>query len=101
MINKLDGSFSGLWTCELCGKTGTDCTCEHYQRGGNVWGWHGTPLSDSEAASECWRQQMECVKAFDRAYPYGDGPEVDLENDRMEILERIAKADYASINNYL
>lgn len=55
MSDKLDGSFSGLWSCELCGKTGDACTCEHYQRGGNVWGHHGTVISESELAAEYWR----------------------------------------------
>lgn len=55
MSNKLDGSFSGLWTCEVCGHTGDECRCEHFQRGGNVWGSHGTVLSGSELAAEYWR----------------------------------------------
>jgi hypothetical protein len=55
MAAKLDGSFSGLWTCELCGHTGDECHCEHYNRGGNVWGHHGTVISESELAAEYWR----------------------------------------------
>lgn len=55
MSNKLDGSFSGLWSCEVCGHTGDECHCEHFQRGGNVWGSHGTVLSGPELAAEYWR----------------------------------------------
>lgn len=54
MAKALDGSFSGLWTCELCGKTGTDCTCEHFARWGSAWGPH-KHLTDAEIAAEYWR----------------------------------------------
>ncbi|UDL16672.1 hypothetical protein SEA_ATUIN_279 [Arthrobacter phage Atuin] len=53
MADKLDGSFSGLWTCELCGKTGTDCTCEHFSRDFPTWGKRKT-FSDAELSAELW-----------------------------------------------
>jgi len=61
MSKELNGSFSGLWTCELCGKTGTDCTCEHYDRG-YAWG-HDKTLSDAELSAEAYRQLVRaCAK---------------------------------------
>jgi hypothetical protein len=57
MSDKLDGSFSGLWTCELCGHTGAECTCEHFARGTWARGPDKT-LSEAEMASEYWRGQM-------------------------------------------
>lgn len=32
MKNPLDGSFSGLWACEICGYGGFLCRCEHIIR---------------------------------------------------------------------
>lgn len=55
VINHLNGQFSGPWVCELCGHSGSECRCEHFQRGGNVWGHWGTVFSDSELAAEYWR----------------------------------------------
>lgn len=93
MSNKLDGSFSGLWSCEICGKTGAECTCEHFQRGGNVWGHHGTQFSDAELAAEYWRlvigyyrtgleeykEQAETIKRFAENRSYD---ELDIEEDQ-------------------
>lgn len=54
-LKALDGSYSGLWSCELCGYSGFMCRCEHFNRGGNVWGNHGTQFSGAELAAEYWR----------------------------------------------
>ncbi len=54
MTKQLDGSFSGLWTCELCGHTGAACTCEHFSRWGGAWGPR-KHLTDAETAAEYWR----------------------------------------------
>jgi hypothetical protein len=92
--NKLDGAFSGLWTCELCGKTGETCTCEHFARWGGGIGPDKT-LSDTELAAEFWRQHMTVVNAIDRAYPWGVSEETERESERFDSLERIATSpDY-------
>lgn len=57
MSNKLNGSFSGLWTCEICGHTGAECTCEHFARWGGGVGPDKT-LSGPEIMAEFWRGQM-------------------------------------------
>ena len=54
-MDRLDGSFSGLWSCELCGGVGAECTCEHFSRGGGAWG-PNKELSDAELAAEAFRQ---------------------------------------------
>lgn len=90
--SQLDGSFSGLWTCELCGKTGTDCTCEHFDRG-YARGPDKT-LSDAELMAEVWYQEVRGYRAVDRAYPYGNSPEVEREAEISVTLERIAGFEY-------
>jgi hypothetical protein len=52
--SQLDGSFSGLWSCEICGRTGSACTCEHFNRFTGAWGPDKT-LTEAEMASEYWR----------------------------------------------
>lgn len=69
MMDKLDGSFSGLWTCELCSKTGTDCTCEHFDRG-FAWGKDKT-FSDAEFAAEVWHADSLFHESFYDAEFYG------------------------------
>ena len=56
--DKLDGSFSGLWTCELCGKTGTECTCEHFARNGTARSRGYKTLTDAEIMAEYWRGEL-------------------------------------------
>ena len=86
---KLDGSFSGLWTCELCGKTGTACTCEHFSRWGSAWGPRKR-LTDAEAMAEFWHQDLVVIRAVDRAYPWGSSQEVETESERFATVARIA-----------
>lgn len=45
-------------------------------------------FTDAELAAEYWGQQMEAVRAVDRAYPWGCGEEVDIETARIYTLER-------------
>ncbi len=52
--DKLDGSFSGLWSCELCGHTGAECRCEHFARWGGGVG-PNKELTGPEIAAEMWR----------------------------------------------
>lgn len=47
-------------------------------------------LTDVELAAEYWSQQMEVVRAVDRAYPWGCSDEVDIETARICTLERFA-----------
>jgi len=91
MTKELNGPFSGLWTCELCGKTGTDCTCEHFSRWGGAWGRDKT-LTNSELMAEYWHQDLEVIRAVDRAYPWGTSEEVDRESDRWAVLERMTES---------
>ena len=56
MTDKLTGSFSGLWSCEICGETGTGCTCEHFAR--NSTRGRDKTLSDAELAAEYYRGQI-------------------------------------------
>jgi hypothetical protein len=51
---KLDGSYSGLWVCDLCGHTGDECHCEHFNRGTGAHGPDKT-LTEPELAAEYWR----------------------------------------------
>jgi hypothetical protein len=92
MADKLDGSFSGLWTCELCGKTGTDCTCEHFDRG-FARGKDKT-FTDAELAAETWY----AISCFQSADAIADLFEDDYDADnnvvvcreRMYVVEWIA-----------
>lgn len=52
--SQLNGSYSGLWSCDLCGHTGAACRCEHFNRGTGAWG-PDKRLSDAEMAAEQWR----------------------------------------------
>lgn len=91
-MDKLDGSFSGLWTCELCSKTGTDCTCEHFDRGYA----HGKDktLSDAEIMAEFWHQDLIVNRAIDAAYPWGTSPDVDKEVERGAAIARIGGIEW-------
>lgn len=94
MAKELDGSFSGLWSCELCGKTGTACTCEHFSRWGGGWG-SDKELWDAELAAEYWKalymyaeangkKEIERSKArmeIWKSFVYGD-PEADDANEQ-------------------
>lgn len=93
MAKQLDGSFSGLWTCELCGKTGAECTCEHFARWGVGRGPDKT-LTDAELMAEVWHQYIRGYRAVDRAYPWGDSPEVEREAEISVTLERIAGFEF-------
>lgn len=77
MSDKLNGSFSGLWTCELCGKTGTACTCEHFNRGTGAWGRLKT-LTEPETAAEYWKALYNYAEANGKK-------ETERSKDRMEI----------------
>lgn len=102
MSDKLDGSFSGLWSCELCGKTGTACTCEHYQRDGNVWG-KSKEFSNAEAAAEFWHQTFEVAIAARNWTDLASDKQkaaYNRERDRMYLLERFATLPGAWRMNY-
>lgn len=92
MADKLDGSFSGLWTCELCSKTGDECTCEHFDRGYA----HGPDktLTDAEIMAIFWYQDLIVNWAIDRAYPWGTSPEVDTETERGETIARLGGIEW-------
>jgi hypothetical protein len=94
MSNKLDGSFSGLWTCELCSKTGTDCTCEHFDRG-FAWGKDKT-LTDAEMMAEVWYARCVSNEAFDDYNYYGTETHLQkfhVEENRMYTLQGLAGAE--------
>lgn len=57
MADHLNGSFSGLWICDLCGQTGSACHCEHFNRGTGVHGPDKT-LTGAEIAAEHWRSVL-------------------------------------------
>ena len=120
MSDRLDGSFSGLWTCELCGRTGVECTCEHFSRGGGAWG-PDKEFSDAELAAEAYRQLVRAcagtglasfedgndVKAFplDVAVVMEAGGELTEENLtveswRVQIVNRFATLGHASRMDY-
>lgn len=92
MAEKLDGSFSGLWTCELCGHTGTDCTCEHFAR--NWTRGKDKTLSDAEIMAVFWYQDLIVNRAIDAAYPWGTSPEVDLEIERGGTIARLGGIEW-------
>lgn len=93
MSDKLNGSFSGLWTCELCSKMGTECTCEHFDRG---WAWgKDKTLTEAEMAAEVWYARVIYHESFDDAEFYGGGEyrqKFLLERRRAETLERMAES---------
>jgi hypothetical protein len=51
------------------------------------WGYKNFGASELDA--EYWRQEVECRNALDRAYPYDTSDEADLEQKRLEVLERM------------
>lgn len=92
MADKLDGSFSGLWTCDLCGKTGTECTCEHFAR--NDTRGRDKTLSDAEIMAIFWYQDLIVNLAVDKAYPWGTSPEIDLEIERGYTIGRLGGIEW-------
>lgn len=61
--NQLDGSFSGLWSCELCGYSGFLCRCEHFNRGTGAWGRDKT-LTGAEIAAEYWKSAYQYYRTL-------------------------------------
>ena len=47
-------------------------------------------FTDAELAAEYYAQQMASVRAFDRAYPYGESEELDMEEARISVIQRFA-----------
>lgn len=92
MADRLDGSFSGLWSCEICGRTGTECTCEHFQRDGWVWG-DRRELTDAEAAAEYWKAQFMYAEA-------NGVQETARKKERAEIWTRFTTLPHAQRMNY-
>lgn len=84
MSEKLNGSFSGLWTCDLCGKTGTDCTCEHFARNGTVG--HDKTLTDAELAAELW-YQISVFQGWDGMASIFTENEAGLEVQRQRMFD--------------
>jgi len=47
-------------------------------------------LADAELAAEYHAQQMEAARAVDRAYPWGESDETEIETARIYVLHRFA-----------
>jgi hypothetical protein len=92
MSNKLDGSFSGLWTCELCGKTGVECTCEHFAR--NATQGRNKQFLDSELAAELW-YAVSMFQAADAVHELFDTDDTlakrERERERMFVMQGFAE----------
>ena len=94
-MNKLDGSFSGLWTCELCSKTGDECTCEHFNRDSAAHGPDKT-LTDAELMAEVWYARCVANEWFDDYNYYGTEAHLQkfhVEEDRVYVLQGLAGAE--------